>query len=52
MADKMITCSDCNTEFEFSEGEQKFYEEKDLFPPKRCKQCRAKKKQQHAKKDW
>jgi hypothetical protein len=51
MADKTIVCSDCSTEFEFSEGEQNFYEEKGLFPPKRCKQCRANKRKQNASKE-
>ena len=28
MADKVIVCKDCGTEFVFTEGEQAFYKEK------------------------
>ncbi|NJD04827.1 MAG: hypothetical protein FIA99_20010, partial [Ruminiclostridium sp.] len=28
MADKVITCKDCSTEFIFNESEQAFYKEK------------------------
>lgn len=33
-------CPDCGKKFIFSAGEQRFYEEKNLVPPKRCKECR------------
>lgn len=46
MPDKMLTCQDCDEEFEFTEGEQAFFEEKKFTPPKRCKPCRDKKKAQ------
>jgi CxxC-x17-CxxC domain-containing protein len=46
MEDKMLTCRDCNSEFEFTAGEQEFYAEKELSAPQRCKDCRAQKKAQ------
>lgn len=38
--DIKIKCQDCNNEFVFTASEQKFYNEKNLVPPKRCKKCR------------
>ena len=47
MADKTLTCRDCNNEFTFTEGEQAFYKEKGFEnEPQRCPECRAAKKQQ------
>jgi hypothetical protein len=43
--DKNLTCSDCGSSFVFTEGEQKFYQEKGFnHEPRRCKDCRSKKK--------
>ena len=39
--DRKIKCQDCGEEFNFSERDQKFYQEKGFEPPKRCKNCRA-----------
>lgn len=39
-----LNCQDCKTDFEFSDGEQKFYQDKGFTPPKRCKDCRQKNK--------
>ena len=44
--DKKIKCQDCGEVFDFTEKEQKFYEEKGFFPPKRCKSCRDERKNQ------
>jgi CxxC-x17-CxxC domain-containing protein len=44
VADKTLTCSDCNMEFEFSEREQAFYAEKGFSEPRRCPSCRASRK--------
>lgn len=45
MEDKTIVCKDCNNEFVFTAGEQEFYKEKGLDnEPKRCKECRNKRK--------
>ena len=47
MADKTITCKDCNSEFIFNESEQAFYKEKGFEnEPQRCPDCRRAKKQQ------
>ncbi|RLG23838.1 cytochrome C551 [Methanosarcinales archaeon] len=44
MEDKTLTCQDCGEEFIFTAGEQEFFEEKGFDEPKRCKECRDKKK--------
>jgi len=47
VADKILTCKDCNAEFVFSEGEQAFYLEKGFQnEPQRCPACRQARKQQ------
>lgn len=47
MADKVLTCKDCNTEFVFTENEQAFYKEKGFEnEPQRCPDCRRARKQQ------
>lgn len=38
--DIRLHCRSCGEEFNFTEGEQKFYKEKGLQPPRRCKACR------------
>lgn len=45
MPNKIIVCIDCKNEFVLTEGEQAFYESKEFTEPKRCKECRLKKKQ-------
>ena len=43
--DKKLVCKDCGQEFIFTAGEQDFYKEKGLEnEPKRCKECRDKRK--------
>ncbi len=46
MPDKILICSDCGTQFTFTESEQAFYKEKGFDEPKRCPACRKLKKQQ------
>jgi len=47
MADKVLTCKDCNAEFVFTESEQAFYKEKGFDnEPQRCPDCRRARKQQ------
>ena len=47
MADKVLTCRDCNAEFIFTESEQAFYKEKGFEnEPQRCPNCRKARKQQ------
>lgn len=38
------TCKECGKEFTLSDSEVKFYKDKNLELPKRCKECRDKKK--------
>ncbi|SFU90688.1 Probable zinc-ribbon domain-containing protein [Clostridium sp. DSM 8431] len=38
------TCKECKKEFTLSDSEIKFYKDKNLELPKRCKECRDKKK--------
>lgn len=50
--DKTIVCKDCGKEFIFSAGEQAFFKEKGLDnEPKRCKECRNKRKEQNKKEE-
>ena len=43
--DKIIVCQDCGEEFTFTVRDQEFYEEKGFTnEPKRCKNCRDKRK--------
>lgn len=46
--DEIIVCRNCGKEFTFTVGEQNFYEEKGLKSPVRCKECKAKRKEQQA----
>lgn len=39
-----LVCKDCKKEFDFTVGEQRFYEEKGFAAPIRCKECRDAKK--------
>jgi hypothetical protein len=51
MAAQFLKCVQCGEEFVFTAGEQKFYAERDLLPPKRCKECRAVRKAAREKGD-
>ena len=44
METKNLTCKICGVEFEWSEDEQVFYSDRKLVEPKRCPDCRAKRK--------
>lgn len=44
--DKTLVCNDCGADFDFTAGEQEFYAVKQFSEPKRCKTCRARKKQE------
>lgn len=49
--DETLICEDCKAEFTFTAGEQEFYAEKGLVnKPKRCPECRKKRKQNNRKK--
>jgi hypothetical protein len=49
--DQNIQCVDCGTSFPHTERDQAFYAEKGYTPPKRCKPCRAVKKQNRERQD-
>ena len=40
--DRLLSCEDCNKEFVFDLGEQRFFKEKGFTDPKRCPKCRRK----------
>lgn len=40
--DRLLPCEDCNQEFVFDAGEQRFFKEKGFTDPKRCPKCRKK----------
>ncbi len=42
--DKLIHCTDCGKDFLFTAGEQRYYEQRGFNPPRRCKDCRDKRK--------
>jgi CxxC-x17-CxxC domain-containing protein len=44
MADLTLTCSDCGSEFTFTESEQEFFQSKGFSNPSRCPDCRAARK--------
>lgn len=39
--DKTLTCSDCGQQFIFSADDQEFYATRGFSEPKRCRSCRA-----------
>lgn len=47
-ADVQKTCVDCGANFWWTVGEQEFFEQMGYVPPKRCQDCRAKKKARQA----
>ena len=46
MPDQTILCSDCHHPFTFTDKEATFYNSKGFQPPKRCKACRERKRQE------
>ena len=42
--DKQLTCADCEATFIFTKGERYYYASKGLAEPKRCPNCRLKRK--------
>jgi hypothetical protein len=53
--EEILTCVECYQLFSFSASERRFFEERALQPPKRCKPCRERRKvaqkQQDARED-
>jgi hypothetical protein len=48
METKLLTCIQCNAEFEFTVSEQRYYREKGFDMPKRCPVCRKHKSKLNA----
>ena len=44
LKDKRLKCIDCGATFTFTVGEQRYFLSKGLSEPKRCPQCRLKRK--------
>lgn len=51
MEDIKLTCVGCKKEFLFPVHEQKFFEKNGFTPPKRCRACRSKRRQEKAQKE-
>ena len=50
--DRSLNCADCGQEFNFTAGEQEFYEQRGFTEaPKRCPSCRQIRKAQRARTD-
>lgn len=45
MEDKTVKCKDCGDNFVITADDQKWYAEKGFKEPKRCKSCRALRRQ-------
>src|ERR1051325_10105770 len=43
-ADKTLTCVDCGAQFTFTARDQAFYQERGYSAPRRCRDCRDKRK--------
>lgn len=39
-----LSCVDCRKSFAFEAGEQEFFKQRGLTPPKRCPACRGRKR--------
>ena len=50
-SDQTITCADCGKDFILTISEQSFYNSKGFSFPKRCKDCRMKRKQERFKQE-
>lgn len=46
MPDQELKCRDCGAAFVHPERDQEFYRQQGYQPPKRCKPCRDRKKQE------
>ncbi len=44
---QQLECAECGKTFEFSAEDQEFYAKKGYSAPKRCTECRAKRKAQN-----
>lgn len=46
-----IKCKDCGKEFKFTDEERNFFVSKGLETPKRCKECRIKRRKDRWKRE-
>lgn len=52
LADRTLTCRDCNGPFVWTAGEQEFYQRRGLVnEPARCPQCRAQRRRARGEQD-
>lgn len=49
LTDTKINCVDCDTQFVLSLGEQRWFKDKGFSMPKRCPDCRARRKEDREK---
>lgn len=49
LTDTKINCVDCDVEFILSLGEQRWFKDKGFSMPKRCPDCRARRKEDREK---
>lgn len=45
LRDRVLYCCDCGMSFVFTSGEQAYYQSKQLSVPKRCPECRKKRRE-------
>jgi ssDNA-binding Zn-finger/Zn-ribbon topoisomerase 1 len=43
---QVINCLECDAQFTFSAGEQRFFKERQFDTPKRCPSCRERRKKE------
>jgi hypothetical protein len=46
--DLVVTCKDCSVPFVFTAGQQAYFADHQLLPPKRCERCRKVVRERHA----
>lgn len=46
-----LECKDCHQTFVFTAGEQEFFRDNQLHPPKRCGMCRLAKRKRYEEED-
>jgi uncharacterized membrane protein YsdA (DUF1294 family) len=52
MRDQIIGCVECGRQFVWTYGEQRYYRERGLSSPKRCKNCRARRRERTQPSWW
>jgi uncharacterized membrane protein YsdA (DUF1294 family) len=52
MSDEIIECVECGRKFVWSHGEQRYYRERGLSAPKRCEDCRARRRERRKPSWW